>query len=164
MSKVLPVFLILVSFLLSSSVLPRFGIGANFDTGIIMVICYGLVKGEVKGAAFGFFAGLINGMLMANMVGLFALLGFIAGFISGIFREDGYERSLIVTILIVLGVVFAYQSVSYLVQTMFLGQFGSIQRLHLVVIPKTILTTALFVPVYLFVGFVIGKVKRVELA
>ena len=164
MSRVLPVFLILVSFLLSASVLPRFNIGAMFDICLVMIICFGLKKGEVKGAVFGFFIGFVYSILMANMIGFFAPLGFVAGFVCGIFREDDNGRRLIITILMVLGIVFAYQAVSYLGQALILGQFGFLQRLHTVVLPKTILTTALFVPVYMFVGFVSNKVKRVELA
>ena len=164
MNKVLPIFLILASFTLSSTVLPRFNIGAMFDISLVMIICFGLIKGEVKGAVFGFFVGLVNGILMANIVGFFALLGFVAGFVCGFFRDENNERSLIITILIVLGVVFAYQMASYLGQIVFFGQFGFLQRLHTVALPKTILTTALFVPVYVFLCFVISKVKRVELA
>ena len=164
MSKVLPVILILISFLLGASVLPRFNIGAMFDISLIMIICFGFVKGEVKGAIFGFFVGLVHGMLLANMVGFFTLLGFVVGFVSGIFREDNIVRSLIITVLTVLGVVFVYQTVSYLGQAVFLGQFGFLLRLPAVVLPKTILTTALFVPVYLLVSFVRTRVKRVELA
>ena len=163
MSKLLPVFLIPASFMLSASVLSRISIGAMFDVGLVMIICYGISKGEVKGAIFGFITGMVYGILMANMIGLFALLGFASGFVSGIFREYDSERSLIITVLIVLGVVFAYQTVSYLGQAVFLGQFGFLLRLHAVVLPKTILTTALFVPVYLFVSFVRSRVKRVEL-
>ena len=165
MSRVLPIFLILVSFLFSASVLPRFNIGAMFDIGLVVVICYGLTKGEVKGAVFGFVTGLVYGLLLASMAGLFALLGFIAGFVCGLFRDDDYERSLIITVLIVLGVVFAYQAASYLGQAVFFGQFGFLQKLHIVVLPKTILTTALFVPMYLFVSFVRSRIlKRVEMA
>ena len=161
MNKVLPPFLILASFLFSATVLPRFSIGEMFDISLVAVVCYGLVKGELKGAVFGFFVGLVHGMLMASLVGLFALIGFVAGFVSGFFQEDDSERSLLITILIVLGVVFAYQTVSYLGQAVFFGQFGFLQRLHIVVLPKTILTTALFVPIYMFVGFIR---RRVELA
>ena len=164
MSKVFPVFLILASFMLSASVLPRFSIGAMFDISLVMIICFGLTRGEVQGAVFGFFVGFVNGILVANMIGFFSLLGFAAGFACGIFRDENNDRSLIITILIVLGVIFAYQTASYLGQVVFMGQFGFIQRFHTVVLPKTILTTALFVPVYMFVDFVIGKVKRVELA
>ena len=162
MSKVMPVFMILMSFLLSVSVLPLFGIGAMFDVGLIMIICFGLIKGEVKGGVFGFFTGLVYSMLFVYTVGLFALLGFVAGYASGVIRDEHDERSLIVTIFIVLGVVFAYQMASYLGQAVFMGQLGFLRRLHVVVLPKTILTTMLFVPVYLFVGFFKNKVKRVE--
>ena len=154
MSKILPPFLIMASFLISSSILPRFGIGAMFDIGLVMIICFGLAKGEIKGAVFGFFAGLVYGILMANMAGFFAILGFASGFVSGILREGDFERSLVITVLIVLGVVFWYQTASYLGQALLLGQFGFLRRLHAIVLPKTILTTALFVPSYLFVSFV----------
>ena len=164
MSKVLPPLLILLSFLISASVLPHFSIGANFDIGLIIIICYGITKGEVKGAIFGFFAGLVYGILMANIAGFFALLGFIFGFVCGMFRENDDERSLIITILIVLGVVFAYQTMSFLGQAVLLGQLGFLQRLHTLVLPKTILTTALFIPIYMFMGFVRHRAKRVELA
>ena len=163
MSKIFPVFLILVGFLLNASVLSRLNIGAMFDIGLVLIICFGLTKGEIKGAVFGFFFGLVNGMLMANMLGFFALLGFAAGFASGVFREDCGERSLIATVLIVLGVVFSYQIVSYIGQAVIVSQFGFLQRLHTIVLPKTILTTILFVPIYLCVDFVRSKVKRVEL-
>ena len=164
MSKILPVFLILVSFLFSASVLTSFNLGVMFDLSLVIMICYGFFKGEVKGAIFGFVVGFVYGILMANIVGFFAFLGFATGFVSGIFRENDQDRSLIITILIVLAIVFSYQTVSYLGQSVLFGQFGFLQRFHTVVLPKTILTTALFIPVYLFVSFVRNKVKRVELA
>ena len=163
MTRVLPIFLILISFMLSSAVLPRFNIGAMFDIGLILTICFGLVKGEIKGAVYGFFIGLVYGILMAYMVGLFVFLGFVIGYASGLFKEEYSERSLIITILIVLGMVFAYQLAIYFGQAMLLGQFGFLQRLHTIVFPKTILTTMLFVPIYLFVCLVKSKVKRADL-
>ena len=162
MSKVLPIFLIFGSFLISASVLTRFNIGAMFDVKLVVIVCYGLTKGEYKGAIFGFFTGLVFGILLANMVGFFALLGFVTGYASGIFFKYDSERSLIVTVLIILGIVFAYQTVAYIGQAVFLGQPGLMQRLHMIVFPKTILTTALFVPVYLLVNRFRNKVKRVE--
>lgn len=163
MSKILPVFLILASFLLSASVSTRFSIGAMFDVGLILTICFGLTKGEVKGAVFGFFSGLVYGLLMANMFGFFALLGFAAGFASGFFKEDYGDRSLSATVLIVIGIVFVYLSVSYIGQIVIISQFGFFQRFHAIVLPKTILTTMLFVPIYLCVDFIRSKAKRVEL-
>lgn len=159
MSIIFPPFLILLSFLLSTSVLPRFSFGANFDVGLILIICYGLSKGQIRGAFFGFFTGLVYGMLLANMVGLFVLLGFTAGFVGGIFHEYDDDRSLVITILIVLGIVFAYQTASFFGQAVFFGQLGVLQRFFAIVLPKTILTTALFVPVYLLMGFVRTKCK-----
>ena len=164
MSKVLPVFLILASFVLSSTVLPRFNIGVMFDVPLIMIICYGLVKGEVKGAFFGLVIGFVCSVLMASLIGFFTILSFVTGYVCGIFREDDSERSMIVTVLIVLGIVFAYQMLSYIGQAILMGQFGFFLRLHTIVFPKTILTTALFVPIYLFVNFVRSNVKRVEMA
>ena len=159
MSKVLPAFLILASFLLSASVLPRLAIGTLFDLNLVAVIVFGLAKGELRGAVFGFFIGLVYGILMENLAGFFALLGFVAGFASGYFREGAGERSMMLTILIVLGVVLAYQVASYTGQAVLMGQFGFLQRLHTVVLPKTILTTALFTPVYMFVGFIRRRVE-----
>ena len=149
MSKVLPPVLILIGFLISTAVLPRFlPLGVMFDVGLVLIVCYGLAKGEIKGAMFGLALGLVYGLLMSGFFGFFALTGFAAGFASGFFRDD--ERSLVVTILIVLGVVFVYQIVSYVGQAVLLGEIGFMRTLHRVVLPKTILTTLLIVPVNLF--------------
>ena len=164
MNKVLPFVLVLVSFVLSSTILPRFNIGVMFDVSLVIIVCYGLVKGEVKGAFFGLIIGFVYSVLMANLIGLFTLLGFVTGYVSGFFYEDDSDRSMIITILIVLGIVFAYQMLSYMGQAILMGQFGFLQRIHTVVLPKTILTTALFVPIYMLVSYVRSKVKRVEMA
>ena len=161
MRKVLPAFLVIAILLLGASVLPRIALGPMFDLNLVAVIVFGLAKGELRGAVFGFFVGLVHGILMASFVGFFALLGFVAGYVCGFFQEYDSQRSMAITILIVLGVVFAYQTASYFGQAVLFGQLEFLQRLHMVVLPKTILTTALFVPVYMFVGFIR---KRVELA
>ena len=163
MTKILLALLILANFLVRFSVLPHFSaFWGMFDTGIIIIICFGLVQGEVRGALFGFISGLVYDMLLASLFGLFALLGFVAGYASGKFQKNENERSLLGTTLVALGIVFIYQAASLVGQLLFLGEVGLMRRLFIVILPKTVLTTALFVPIYVFVSFARNKVKRVE--
>ena len=161
MTNILLVLLVPVNLIISVTVLPHLPI-LMFDTFFVMIVCVGLVQGEIKGGVFGFAAGFVNDMFFPGLFGFFSLLGFALGFICGMLKNKTSKESLLFTTLVVLGVVLLYQTISLSGQLIILGQFGFLFRLHTVVLPKTVLTTALFVPVYMLICFVRGKYFEAE--
>ena len=146
MNKLLFAPLIILSFILSTAVMPRLPLAFGMiDLNLAIILCYAMLNGEVRGAAFGFCAGLAFDLLLANIIGFNALLGFLAGYASGAFLKHSKEAQMIYSALIALVIVFLYQLANYAGLSIFFAQTDFLRAIHRIIIPKSILTTIFFI-------------------
>jgi rod shape-determining protein MreD len=136
--------------------------GVTPDTALIFIISYAILRGDIEGAIFGFCAGLVQDILGGMVVGFFALLGFLTGYFCGKPFRDFFKDNFFLPFFVVLGVSVVYQFVVYVTTVLIFGHtdFGFFFRA--IILPKTIYTASLSVPLYAFMYLVNAKIARFE--
>ena len=151
--------LIILNFVLQSTVLIRLSVfGVAPDTAIIFIVSYGILRGDVEGAIYGFFSGLTQDLFGGQFVGLYAMLGMIAGYIAGKPFKDYFKDNHFLPFMIVVASVFSYQIlifVTYLIR----GRLDFWFYLTTIIIPKTIYTAAVSLPLYSLMFIINNKIE-----
>jgi rod shape-determining protein MreD len=155
--------LVFVNFVLQSTLFPHLTIlGVTPDTALVLIVSYAILRGEIEGALFGLFAGLVHDISGGFIVGVHALLGFVTGYVCGKpfknFFKDNYFLPLAVVVIISL----VYQFTFYVITIMFTGQLEFFHYLRTIILPKTIYTASLSIPIYSLLHFINKKLERHE--
>jgi rod shape-determining protein MreD len=155
--------LIFVNFTLQASLLPHFSImEVTPDTALIFIVSYAILRGDIEGGIFGFAAGLVQDALGGTVLGFYALLGFLTGHFCGKPFRDFFKDNYFLPFFIVLGISIIYQSLVYVFAVMFIGQADFWFYLRAVLLPKTIYTASISVPLYAFLYLINSKIERYE--
>ncbi|MCL2388131.1 MAG: rod shape-determining protein MreD [Defluviitaleaceae bacterium] len=155
--------LVLVNFTVQSTLLPHFAIlGVTPDTALVFIVSYAILRGDIEGAIFGFFVGLVHDFLGGMFVGLFALLGFLTGYVCGKPFRDFFKDNYFLPFFVVVGVCLVYQFLLYVTSIMFLGQLDFWFYLRTIILPKTIYTASLSVPLYSLLHLINSRIERFE--
>ena len=87
--------LILVNFILQSSVFPHFALGGIIpNLMIILTSSFGFMRGEKDGLLIGFGCGLLCDIFYGNFLGLYALIFMYIGFLNGKFCSVFYPEDI----------------------------------------------------------------------
>ncbi|MDR0273011.1 MAG: rod shape-determining protein MreD [Clostridiales bacterium] len=153
--------LIITNFILQATLLPHFSIlQVTPDTALIFIVSYAVIRGEIEGSIFGFFAGLVYDVLGGLVIGHFALLGFLTGYVCGKPFRDFFKDNYFLPFFVVIGVSFVYQFTVYISSIIFFGQPDFWFYFRSIILPKTIYTASLSIPLYGFLYFINAKIVR----
>ena len=155
--------LILINYVLQASVLPHVAIlGVTPDTALIFIVSYGVLRGDVEGAIFGFSAGLLQDIFSGGPIGMFALMGFLIGYVSGKPFRDFFKDNYFLPFFIVFVAILVQQFVIYISSFMFLGHLNLVLYARTIILPTTIYTVSVSIPLYSLLHFINGRVERFE--
>ena len=155
--------IILINYVFQTSVWPQISIlGVTPDTALIFIVGYGILRGDVEGAIFGFSAGLLQDIFSGGPIGMFALLGFLIGYVSGKPFRDFFKDNYILPFFIVLGAILAQQFIIYFSSFLFRGYLNLPQFAWTIILPTTIYTASLSIPLYSLLHFINGRIERWE--
>jgi len=155
--------LILFNYVLQTSVLPHVAIlGVIPDTALIFIIGYGILRGDIEGAIFGFMVGLLQDVFSGGPVGKFALMGFLIGYISGKPFRDFFKDNYFLPFIIVLVAIILQQFVIYVSSFLFLGYLNFPHYALSIILPTTIYTVSLSIPLYSLLHFINGRIENWE--
>jgi len=155
--------LILINFTIQATLFPHLAIlGVTPDTALVLIVSYGILRGEIEGAVFGFFTGLVHDMIGGMVIGVFALLGFLTGYVCGKPFKDFFKDNYFLPFVVVLGVSVVYQFMLYVTTVLFTGQFAFFHYFTTIIVPKTIYTASLSIPVYSLLHFINARIERRE--
>ncbi|MCL2604718.1 MAG: rod shape-determining protein MreD [Defluviitaleaceae bacterium] len=155
--------LILVNYVLQTTLWPELAIlGVTPDTALIFIVSYGMLRGEVEGALFGLAAGFLMDIFGGEYMGVYALMGFLVGYVSGKPFKDFFKDNYFLPFFIVLGMALVYQFALYVALFMFRGHLDFWFYLYSIIVPKTIYTSALAIPLYLLMHFVNRRIEAFE--
>jgi len=155
--------LVFVNFVLQSTLFPQIAIlGVTPDTALVLIISYAILRGEIEGALFGLFAGLVQDISGGFFIGIFALLGFITGYVCGKPFKDFFKDNYFLPFAIVVIISLVYQFVLYVTTIMFTGQLEFLHYFRTIILPKTIYTASLSIPLYSLLHLINAKVERHE--
>ncbi len=89
--------IIFINYVFQSSVLPGIELlGVAPDTALILIVGYGILRGDVEGAVFGFLCGLFHDIFGGDYIGLYAMLGMLTGYVCGKpFKDFFHDNALL---------------------------------------------------------------------
>jgi len=155
--------LVLINFVVQSSIFPHLSIlGVTPDTALIFIVSYGILRGDIEGAIFGLLTGLFHDMMGGEFIGIFALLGFLVGYLCGKPFKDFFKDNYFLPFAVVVIMTLFYQFFLYVTTMLFVGQFDFWLYVRTIIIPKTIYTASLSIPVYSIMHFVNAKLEKYE--
>jgi len=132
------------------------------DTALVFIVSYAILRGDIEGAIFGFAAGLVQDILSGLFIGLFALLGFLTGYVCGKPFRDFFKDNYFLPFFVVVAVGLVYQFVVYVSSIMIFGQLDFSFYFRTIILPKTIYTASLSVPLYAFLHFINSRIEKRE--
>lgn len=155
--------LIIFNYVLQSTLLMRIAILDVFpDTALIFIVSYAILRGDVEGAVFGFFAGLIQDIFGASFIGLYAMLGMLAGYIAGKPFKDYFKENYSLPFMVVIIIAFSYQIILFFVNFLIWGRFNFLFYFGAIILPKTIYTAMLAIPLYGLMFLINSRITRYE--
>lgn len=155
--------LVIINYVLQTTLLPGFAIlGVTPDTALVLIISYAILRGDIEGALFGLFAGFVQDISSGMFIGIFALLGFLAGYVCGKPFKDFFKDNYFLPFIIVVIVSFFHQLLLYVTTIMFTGQLEFLHYLGTIILPKTIYTASVSIPIYMLLHFVNSKLEVYE--
>jgi len=155
--------LIILNYVLQTSILPHIAVfGVTPDTALIFIVGYGILRGDVEGAIFGFSAGFLHDIFSGGPLGMFALFGLIIGYASGKPFRDFFKDNYFLPFLVVLIAVLFQQFMIYVSSFLFLGHLNIALYGRTIILPVTIYTVSLSIPLYSLLHFINGRLERYE--
>ena len=155
--------LILINFVMQTSVWPQLAIfGAVPDTAVILIVSYGVLRGDVEGAIFGLSAGLLQDIFSGGPIGMFALFGMLIGYVSGKPFRDFFNDNYFLPFFIVLVAIIFQQMAIYVSSFLFLGHLNLAHFAWSIILPTVVYTVALSIPLYSLLHFINERVEKWE--
>jgi len=136
--------------------------GVTPDTALIFIVSYGVLRGDVEGAIFGFFAGLMQDIFFGGPIGMFALFGLLIGYISGKPFKDFFKDNYFLPFFIVLIAILFQQFMIYISSFLLHGHLNLALYARTIILPTTIYTVSLAIPLYSLLHFINGRVEIFE--
>ena len=155
--------IILINYVIQTTFWAEFAImGATPDTALILIVGYGILRGDVEGAIFGFTAGILQDMFSGMYIGVFALFGFLVGYASGSPFRSFFKDNYLLPFLWVILISVVHQFFLYIATMMFMGQLDFSHYFTSVIVPTTIYTASVSIPVFAFLYYVNAKIEAFE--
>jgi len=155
--------LILINYVLQTSLWPEMAVlGVTPDTTLILIVSYGMLRGEIEGALFGFAAGLLLDIFGGVYMGVYTLFGFTLGYVSGKPFRDFFKDNFFLPFFVVLVSTVVYQFAVYVFNFMFRGHVDLWFYFHTIILPTTVYTAVLAIPLYSLLHFINRHIETYE--
>ena len=155
--------LIVFNYVLQSTVLVNFAIlGVTPDTALILIVSYGMLRGDVEGAMFGFFTGLAHDMFGGLYIGVYALLGLLIGYAAGKPFKDFFKDNLFLPFFLVVIATVSHQFLFFCISFLFRGRMDLGYYMWAIILPRTIYTAILAIPIYSLMFVINARISRHE--
>ena len=134
------IILLILCFLLQSTLLSRFTMGGIVpNLMIVMIATIGFLLGNRTGMWFGFVFGLITDIFFGQIIGLYACIYMFMGYLNGAFEKILFPHDIKLPLLLK-------------------GRFDYLYYLRGIILPELIYTTVLACIIYPFVHFIFEKI------
>lgn len=141
--------LVLLNFILQTTLLPYAAIrGVVPNTALILVVSYGLLRGENEGCIVGFCNGLLIDIFFGVSFGFYTLLFFLAGLWAGRGQKDFYRENYLLPIISCALATIVYEIVLFVTGFILRGETNLIYFLLHILIPEVVYTAIVTIPMY----------------
>lgn len=157
------IFIILISFILQSSVFPAISIASvKPNLLIILPVAFGLMRGKREGMFMGFLGGLLMDLFFSNVIGFHALIYTFIGYLNGHCYRIFYDDDVKMPILLVGASDLAYGLLMYVAQFLMRGRVDFPYYLRRIIIPEILFTVLVTMVIYRFLLWINRKLEKVE--
>ena len=154
--KVITFFIILISFLLQSTLFVKLKFGAvSPNLMLVVTSSFGFMRGRKSGIAVGAISGLLVDIFWGQLLGFRTLLYTVIGYLNGSFERLFYDEDIKLPILLISASEFLYGICIYVFVYMLQGDFAFGTYLFSIIIPElvyTILVTLILYQVILHIN------------
>jgi len=153
--------IVFLNFVLQTTLFPYVAIlGVVPQTSILLIVSYAILRGDVEGAVLGFCIGFLQDVVFMDYLGLFALLFGLTGFVCGKPFKDFFKDSFMLPVILAFFAMIGYEIVFYFIHFMMQGRL--VDYFRIIILPGTIYTMLLAIPMYHIVFFVNKRLERYE--
>lgn len=154
--KVITFFIILISFLLQSTLFVKLKFGAvSPNLMLVVTSSFGFMRGRKSGMAVGAISGLLVDIFWGQLLGFHTLLYTVIGYLNGSFERLFYDEDVKLPIVLISASEFVYGICIYVFVYMLQGDFAFGTYLFSIIIPElvyTILVTLILYQVILHIN------------
>ena len=154
--KVITFFIILISFLLQSTLFVKLKFGAvSPNLMLVVTSSFGFMRGRKSGIAVGAIYGLLVDIFWGQLLGFHTLLYTVIGYLNGSFERLFYDEDIKLPIVLISASEFLYGICIYVFVYMLQGDFAFGTYLFSIIIPElvyTILVTLILYQVILHIN------------
>ena len=154
--KVITFFIILISFLLQSTLFVKLKFGAvSPNLMLVVTSSFGFMRGRKSGIAVGAISGLLVDIFWGQLLGFHTLLYTVIGYLNGSFERLFYDEDVKLPIVLISASDFVYGICIYVFVYMLQGDFAFGTYLFSIIIPElvyTILVTLILYQVILHIN------------
>ena len=154
--KVITFFIILISFLLQSTLFVKLKFGAvSPNLMLVVTSSFGFMRGRKSGIAVGAISGLLVDIFCGQLLGFHTLLYTVIGYLNGSFERLFYDEDIKLPIVLISASEFLYGICIYVFVYMLQGDFAFGTYLFSIIIPElvyTILVTLILYQVILHIN------------
>ena len=154
--KVITFFIILISFLLQSTLFVKLKFGAvSPNLMLVVTSSFGFMRGRKSGIAVGAISGLLVDIFWGQLLGFHTLLYTVIGYLNGSFERLFYDEDIKLPIVLISASEFVYGICIYVFVYMLQGDFAFGTYLFSIIIPElvyTILVTLILYQVILHIN------------
>ena len=154
--KVITFFIILISFLLQSTLFVKLKFGAvSPNLMLVVTSSVGFMRGRKSGIAVGAISGLLVDIFWGQLLGFHTLLYTVIGYLNGSFERLFYDEDVKLPIVLISASEFLYGICIYVFVYMLQGDFAFGTYLFSIIIPElvyTILVTLILYQVILHIN------------
>lgn len=155
--KVITFFIILISFLLQSTLFVKLKFGAvSPNLMLVVTSSFGFMRGRKSGIAVGAISGLLVDIFWGQLLGFHTLLYTVIGYLNGSFERLFYDEDIKLPIVLISASEFLYGICIYVFVYMLQGDFAFGTYLFSIIIPELVYT----ILVTLFLYQVILHINR----
>lgn len=149
-------FIILISFLLQSTVFNKLKFGAVSPNLLIIVTSsFGFMRGRKSGMAVGAISGLFVDIFWGHLIGFHTLIYMVIGYVNGSLERLFYDEDIKLPIILISASELLYGFSTYVFWYMLQGNFAFGEYLSTIIIPElvyTILVTLILYQVILHIN------------
>lgn len=139
--KIITVCMIIVFFLLESTVFPNFSFG-NITPNLMIVITssFGFMRGKKEGMVVGFISGLLIDIMFGDLIGFYALIYTVLGYANGFFKKIFYDDDIKLPLILIGASDLIYGHIVYIFMFIMRSRFAYFYYLRNIILPEFIYT------------------------
>lgn len=161
--KVTIFFIIVICFLLQSTVFQALSFASIFPNLLIVVVSsFGFMRGRKEGMWIGLFCGLLLDIFFGDVFGFYTIVYMVIGYINGMFRKIFYPDDIKLPMMLILGSDLVLGLIMYLLRFLPRKKVHFGYYLGHIIIPEMVYTLVITLGLYFILLKINQHLEKIE--